>query len=133
MENKKNIENIKKKLVERESNQRDIHRNSKYGKFIIQTNEIQFYLSTLILLRTTQDKKISKYLEGLTFGNLINCFRICAKNPIELAFADCLDLYNRSRNALAHKMYSQKKLTEIDCETSIKLGEKFLIKLKEMK
>lgn len=132
MENEK-IEQIKNKLKGRKIEEVHIHRNSKYGEFIIQTNEVQLRLSALILLRTTQDEKISKYLEGLTLGNLINCFRICAKNPIELAFADCLDLYNRSRNALAHKMYSKKELTETDCETSIKLGEKFLIKLKEMK
>jgi len=44
-----------------------------------------------------------------------------------------LESYNSSRNALAHEMYTKKKLTEKECELFIESGEKILTKLKEIK
>lgn len=133
MENKKEkiIEQTIKLAVKGKIEQIRIYRNSKYGQFIIQTNEVQFYLTQLILLRTVLcSKKLRKYLEESTFGSLINCFRVCVKNSSELSLSDDMESYNKSRNALAHKMYTKKKLTEADCESSIKLGEKIIAELK---
>ena len=135
MENKeeKNIKRIKKLLVERWDEQRRILMDSKYGQFIIQTNEIQLYLVPIISQRVFQcSKKFSKYLEELTLGKLINCFRICVKDSDELSLVNLLKSYNEKRNALAHKMYTNKKLTETDCKSAIKLGEKLLIELKSL-
>jgi len=132
---KKNIaiERVKKALVEQKIKQMHIHLNSKYGQFIIQTNNVQSLLFLLILSRTVLlSKRLIKYLERLTLGNLINCFRINTKNPVELSLIDSLDIYNGARNALVHKMYTKQALTERDCELSIKLGEELLIELKAL-
>ena len=132
-EEEENIKHIKELLVKRMIEQTRILRHSKYGQFIIQTNEVQFYLISLIFLRTIlPSKKLKQYLERLTLGNLINCFRICVKNSVEASLVDGLEIYNNKRNALAHKMYTNKKLTETDCTLSIKLGEKLLTKLKSL-
>ena len=130
---KEDTKYIKELLVKRMIEQTRILRHSKYGQFIIQTNEVQFYLISLIFLRTIlPSKKLKQYLERLTLGNLINCFRICVKNSVEASLVDGLEIYNNKRNALAHKMYTNKKLTETDCKLSIKLGEKLLTKLKSL-
>jgi len=135
MENKEeeNIKRIKKLLVERWDKQTRILRDSKYGQFIIQTNEVQIYLYCLILLRAPfiREEFVNR-LERATLGNLINYFRICVKNSIEASLVDDLGIYNNKRNALAHKMYTNRKLTETDCESAIKLGEKLLTKLKSL-
>lgn len=133
-EKEKSIAQKKRLVIEMILEQEHNLRNSKYGKFIIQTNKVHFYLGLLILSRTVLDnKKLIEYLEGSTLGNLINCFRICARNSIDLSLVDSLELYNSKRNALAHKMYTEKELTETDCESSIKLGEQLLSKLKELR
>jgi len=135
MENKKgkNIQNIKELLIKRMLKQRYILRNSKYGQFIIQTNEVQSHLILLILLRTAlPNEKLHKYLERMTLGSLINCFRICIKNSDELTLVNFLKSYNKGRITLAHRMYTKKRLTETNCELSIKSGEKLLTKLKKL-
>lgn len=130
---RKNIEELSEELVKRIIKGREIKINSIYGKFIIQTNEVQFYLGLLILLRTlSPDKKLKKYLEGITFGHLIDCFRICAKDHFELSLIISLNEYKKSRDALAHKMYTNKKLTENECKLSIELGEEILAELKSL-
>lgn len=109
-----------------------LHRNSKYGEFIIQTNSVQFHLVWLIRRRTRSgliSKKLIKYLEGLTLGNLINYFRICAQDSTELSLADDLELYSNKRNKLAHKMYTENKLTITECVSSMRLGKNLLSKL----
>jgi len=135
MKNKEeeNIKRIKKLLAERWDKQTRILRDSKYGQFIIQTNEVQVYLYCLILLRAPFIRKeFVNRLERITLGNLINYFRICVKNSVEASLVDDLEIYNNKRNALAHKMYTNKKLTEKDCESSIKLGEKLLTELRKI-
>jgi hypothetical protein len=129
----KKIENIKKKLVQRMVDHSRFIKNSKYGEFIIQTNEVQSFLILLILLKVVlPNKNLSEYLEKSTLGNLINSFRICASSLREASLINYLDLYNNSCNALAHKMYTKKELTEKDCELAIKLGEKILMELKSL-
>lgn len=122
-----------KLLAERMAEQKRIHENSKYGQLIIQTNEVQFYLTLLVQLRSyAHNKKLRDYLEKLGLGNLINCFRICAKNSAELELADSLNKYKESRDALAHKMFTSQKLTIKECELSIELGEKLIMELKKL-
>ncbi len=130
---KTETEKLIKLLAERMAERQRIHENSKYGQLIIQTNEVQFYLPLLILLRSyAPNKKLREYLERLELGNLINCFRFCVKNPVELALVDVLNKYKDSRNALAHKMFTAQKLTVKECELSIELGNELLIELKKM-
>lgn len=135
MVNKK--ENRKRKLPEyffKQMFENDrVRKNSKYGEFIIQTNEVQKILTILILLRTFKPyKKFKKYLERITLGNLINNFRICVKNSEELLLVKSLELYNESRNALAHKMFTKDELTEKECKLSIELGEEILGGLRDL-
>lgn len=107
--------------------------NSKYGQFIIQTNEVQLLLILLILQRVNlPDKKLSGFLEAGTLGNLINYFRVCARLN-ELPLIKSLELYNQSRNALAHKMYTKKRLTVKECELSIELGAEIITALSKFK
>ncbi len=132
IENEISTENIKKKLIERMIEQKLIRRNSKYGQFIIQTNEVQIYLLCVILKRIIlPNKKLIECLEKQTLGELIHNFRICVKNSIELSITEDLKQYNEKRVVLAHKMYTAKKLTEADCELALKLGNKLLIELRQ--
>lgn len=113
--------------------QERINENSKYGQFIIQTSEVQLYLGLLIFLRSPiSNKKLKKYLERLQMGNLIGCFRICVKNPFESSLVDSLENYKDSRNTLAHKMFSDQKLTPKECKLSIELGDALLEALKKL-
>lgn len=122
---KNKIEKNGRKLPESFFKQIIENRYSKYGQFIIQTNEVQLLLVFLILLKALPSRELKYYLERSTLGNLINSFRICA-NSSELCLIRPLEKYNAARNALAHKMYSKKKLTEKECELSIELGEEIL-------
>ncbi len=105
--------------------------NSKYGEFIVQTNEVHFWLSLLILTRShIPNKKFLDYLLSLTLGSLIGHFRVCAKNNIpETNLLGYLDKYKKYRDRLAHKMISPKKLTEKECNQAIKLGKKLWAEL----
>lgn len=124
------IQKIKSTMAQRMIEHNRIIENSKYGKFIIQTNEVQLLLILLIWLKTNSPRKeLKEYLEKSTLGNLIYSFNICAKNSGELSLINSLESYSASRNALAHKMYSKKKLTLKDCELAINLGEEILKKI----
>lgn len=101
--------------------------NSKYGEFIIQTNEVQFYLVGLVFLRAYKfNEKLLKHLEGLTFGRLIEIFRFCLRTQTESELLEPLKKYNESRNALAHRMFTKGKLTMKECELSLNLGRVIL-------
>lgn len=126
-------EKLAKQMAEQQAERILIYENSKYGKFIIQTNEVQFYLIHIILLRSSvPNKKFWTYLEELTLGSLIGCFHVAAKNQPEVILVNQLEKYNKSRNKLAHKMFTDKKLTEEECESSIQVGEKMLANLKRI-
>lgn len=110
-----------------------IHENGNYGEFIIQANEVQYYLTSLISIRSSiPNKRLNVFLERLQLGNLIGCFRIQAKNHFEIKLIDSLEKYNNLRNALAHKMFTDKKLTIKECKLSIKLGCNLIIILKKL-
>ena len=127
------LEILKKELVRGIIEQQRINENSKYGEFIIQANEIQFYLVTLIWLRSFFPiNKLEERLERLEFGNLIICFRICIRNRAELVVYNSLNDYKDKRNKLAHKMFTDKKLTIKECELAIKFGKKLIVELKKL-
>ncbi len=125
--------NIIKKILSREAEQRLIYENSRYGKFIIQTNEVQFYLVWLIVMRSfPANDGLIKNLEELTLGQLVGYFRVKIKGIDELKLENSLKTYNGKRIALAHKMFTDKKLIPKECESSIDLGEKLIEELKEL-
>lgn len=122
------MEDIKRKLAKSIIAGRKGEENKKFGEFIIQSNEIQFYLSNLLLFRSSYpDKKYRENIERAQFGNLIDLFCACAKaKTYEFILIPKLRMYISKRNRLAHKMYTADKLTKEDCEVAIKEGEKIL-------
>ena len=129
------MEDWKKKFVERMVEAKKREENGKFGSFIIQSNEVQFYLQLLILIRSGfADKDYEKYLfERSELGGLINLFNASAKkDPGEFALYRLLKKYNKERNRLAHKMYSKRKLTVNECELAINDGKKIISALKHI-
>jgi len=125
------VKNVIDKVIRRKINYYHILRNSKYGEFIIQTNEVQYFLILLIRLKINFfNNKLEKYLEELTLGKLMKLFEVFISSQKELSLLKNFVLYNQLRNKLAHKMYTEKKLTEKECELAIKLGENILVELK---
>lgn len=130
---KDSYKSSRKKIIEIMVEQSQIGKNSKYGEFIIQTNKIQFLLIGLISLRVCcPDKKNKNELAQLTLGSLIVCFRICAKNPAELELVKDLEDYKKMRNKLAHKMFTDKKLTTKECELAIEMGNELITVLRKI-
>lgn len=125
----KNHSDIKRKMASKMFSYKHFSENSKFGEFIIQTNEVQFMLALAIfkcpfLIDDIREELFEK--NGL--GTLINKFKKCTKkrSDIEkLLFSD-LTKYNTKRNKLAHKMYSSEKLTSKECARAIQDGEMVL-------
>ncbi|MDD3607736.1 MAG: hypothetical protein PHQ20_02980 [Candidatus Moranbacteria bacterium] len=122
------MEDIKQKLAKSIIAGRKREENKKFGEFIVQSNEIQFYLSNLLLFRSSYpDKKYREDIERVQFGSLINLFCACAKRETgEAVLIPKLREYIKQRNKLAHKMYTVNKLTKKDCEIALSEGEKIL-------
>ncbi|MEK7567623.1 MAG: hypothetical protein AAB513_01735 [Patescibacteria group bacterium] len=118
---------LRKKFVEEVFKQNEIKENSKYGRFILQTNEVQFYLVKLIFLRSFNPTgNFEKELERLQLGALISYLNVCAQNDSDLNLITDLKSYKDKRDALAHKMFSAQKLTINECENGIKIGDKII-------
>lgn len=103
--------------------------NEIFGKFILQTNEVQTTLVIVILLYSSlRDKKYSKSLLERTLGNLIFMFQACMKKTTETKkLLLMLRNYNTSRNEIAHKMYlSEKRFNQKDAEQAMKIGKNIL-------
>ncbi len=127
------VENIKEKIIERMAEDRRIHENSKYGELIIQANKVHLYLQWLVLARSTvPSKKLMERLEILQFRDLIGCFHGHAKNKEELNLICSLDIYRENRNRLAHKMFTNKKLSPKECDQSIQLGNNIIKSLNNL-
>lgn len=122
------MDDITKKLVQSMVAAKKRAENQKFGEFIIQTNKIQFYLSQLVILRSSYaDKEYMDYIERIQFGPLIALFCACAKRETgETILIPELRKYQEKRNRLAHKMFTAKKLTKEECEKTIIEGEKIL-------
>ncbi len=121
------------KLIETLVQQERLRENSKYGELILQTNEVQFYVSTVVILKCSlPDKSYEDYLyEGAELGTLINLFNASSRD-IENSYNIICKLreYNRQRNRLAHKMNSNRRLTFDECKKTIADGEEILKDLK---
>lgn len=114
----------RQKYIESILEENQIRDNSKYGQFILQANEVQYYLTKLIFLRSFDlSKKFEKYLERLQFGHLISYLSLCAQSEQDMNLVIKLNSYKDKRDALAHKMFTSKKLTVIECEQGIRLGD----------
>ncbi len=115
------------KYIEQVLAQKRIELDSKYGKFIIQTNEVQSYLVALIKLRTfSQDKKFHSDLERIQLGPLVGYFTVLARSELELEILEKLKRYKDYRDALAHKMFTDKKLTPEECDEALSIGEELI-------
>jgi hypothetical protein len=123
---------IKKKLVLSMIRGRETSENAKYGAFIKQTNEVHFFLAHVSLLRSSFiDNDYRNWLvEKAGLGTLINIFRASANKTASM-YSLFLQLqeYKKSRDRLAHKMFSAKKLTPTECEAALTLGKKILKRL----
>ncbi len=119
---------IKHKIVKRLVKGKELQTNSKYGEFIIQTNKVQWLLVLQILSRAPNpNDELKKVLEIFTFGPLISAFRICAyATSEEEKIIDLLAKYKGARDALAHKMFTDRRLTPRECITAIKIGNKII-------
>lgn len=121
----------KRKIVKRLVKEKELKINSEYGKFIIQTNEVQWLLGLQILSRSLNPKdELKNDLEKLTLGALINTFRICA-HASEEKVIKLLIGYNKARNALAHKMFTDEKLTPRECVSATRKGDQIIRYLKK--
>ncbi len=122
----------KEKFTERileESRTRD---NAKYGEFILQTNDVLRYLVGFIFLRSfTLNESFKKHLEESQMGALISYLNVCARIGSDFALMAKLKDYKKKRDALAHKMFTDKKLTVNECEKAIKAGDKIISYLTE--
>jgi hypothetical protein len=126
-ENKLKRDEMVKDFVEDMVHAQQNFDNQKYGEFIIQTNRVQFYLTLLIQLRCfVVDDEFRKHLERSQFGQLIGYFNVCARDSSELKTVEGLRIYNESRNALAHKMFTDKKLSTKECVASIEVGDSLI-------
>jgi len=104
--------------------------NETFGKFILQTNEVQTTLAIVIFLYSLQkNKKYGKSLfKRRTLGTLIAMFKNCIKKTTktrELLLV--LKDYNRQRRIIAHEMYlSEKRFNQKDAEQAMKTGKNIL-------
>lgn len=117
----------REKFVQRIFLENQIRDNSKYGEFILQTNEVQFFLVKLIFLRSfNPSNSFERDLERLQLGPLISYLNVCAQTELDLNLLAQLKDYKDKRDALAHKMFTAQKLTVSECENAIKLGGKII-------
>lgn len=103
--------------------------NEIFGKFILQTNEVQTTLAIAVLLYSSlPDKKYSKFLSEITLGNLIFMFQACMERTAEIKkLLSMLKDYNKPRRMIAHKMYlSERRLSQKDAEQAMKIGKDIL-------
>ncbi len=124
---------ITEKLIEKYAEQQVIHENSKYGELIIQTNDVQFHLSTIVIMKSGfPDDDFQDYIyNSAELGTLINLFNACSKDLLVTEhLVPKLRQYNKRRNQLAHKMKSNKRLTLMECGKTIKEGDEILGTLK---
>ena len=115
------------RIVEQISERNQIQENSKYGELIVQANDVQYYLIKLILLRSFDpSRKFEEDLERLQLGQLIGYLNVCAQSKLDLDLIGNLKNYKDKRDALAHKMFTAKKLTPSACKNAIKSGDKII-------
>ena len=130
-----NSDKIKKEFIEElVQNQANLE-NQKYGEFIKQTGEVQLFLALAVLQYSSFPDKgyIDHLFDRAELGTLIGLFQACAKKqPASYLLVLSLKRYNEHRRRLAHKMFSSKKLTPVECEAAIIEGKHILTMLRKL-
>ena len=128
------LEKLKKELVLRMVKNQQAFQNQKFGEFIIQSNNIQFYLSNLIILRASfPDKEFADKIESGTLGQIINLFCACAQRESGEAYLiPELRKHSKIRNRFAHKIHTPANLTKDELQKAVELGNKILKALIEI-
>ncbi len=118
---------VQARVVDQISEGSKIKKNSKYGELIVQANRVQYYLTKLVLLRSLDPSgAFEKELGRLQLGHLIGYLRVCAQTKEDLDLAAQVKAYKDKRDALAHRMFTAKKLTPRGCESAVKSGNKIV-------
>jgi hypothetical protein len=102
--------------------------SQKFGDFIIQSNNIQSYLSNLVILRSSYpDKEYMDKIESGTLGQIINLFCACAKKETgEMILIPKLRKYCKIRNKFAHKIHAHEQFTKDELQNAVLLGKEVL-------
>ncbi|MDO8493422.1 MAG: hypothetical protein Q7S19_02650 [bacterium] len=118
---------LNKRIIDQIDERNKIFETTNYGKLILQSNSVQYYLIKLIILRSfSHNNEFEKDLERLPFGALVGYLNVCAQTTKDLEQINQLKNYKDKRDALAHKMFTAKKLTPKECELAIQLGDKII-------
>lgn len=117
-------EKFKKEYIKVQIRNRQALQNQKFGDFIIQANKIQFYLSRIVILRSSYpDKEYLNKIESDTLGQIINLFCACAnKDNKEYLLIPKLRSHNKIRNKFAHKVLITTFPTEKELKDAVDLG-----------
>jgi hypothetical protein len=125
------LERKKKEMARKMLGVQQGNENRKYGELILQTNEVQFKLATVIILNSfCPDKKYCEELLGMTSSPLIALTQACVK--LSINDLSMLREYFKARNKLSHKMYTSKRLTISECTKVLADGEKILALLNKL-
>lgn len=115
------------KVISQISEGGKIKKNSKYGELIVQANRVQFYLTKLVLLRSLDPSRaFEDELGRLQLGHLIGYLKVCAQTKEDLDLAGQIKTYKDKRDALAHRMFTAKKLTPQASEVAVRSGDKII-------
>ena len=128
---KKSYETLRREMAEQMVlNMRSLEIR-KFGSFMLQANKIQFYLSKLIILRSSYpDKEYIRIIESSTFGQVVNLFCACAKTDTgEFILIPKLRKHNKIRNKFAHRIMIDSMPSDADFKDAIALGNEILTSL----
>ncbi|MFA6339227.1 MAG: hypothetical protein WCW87_04215 [Candidatus Paceibacterota bacterium] len=118
---------LQKRMIEQIDERNEILEKTNYGKLIIQSNNVQYYLSRLIFLRSfNSSKKFEEKLNDLSLGPLIGYLNVCAQTKQDLDLIIRLKNYKDKRDALAHRMLTDEKLTPEDCKKALETGKEII-------
>lgn len=111
--------------------------NNELEKFIIQQNYIQYLLAQIVFLRASfPDQSFIDKVENKTLGTLIDNYKICAirSSSNEFILLDNLINYNKARNYLTHKLFSDDsdKTFDEEAKKANGLGVKIIEALKPL-
>ncbi len=101
------------------------------GEFVIKQNEVQIFLSDLLMLRSNKqglvDKKLIRNIYSSTLGKTIMFFKFFAnKTDAEKILIKKLEEYNKYRNKLIHNENLNYKLDKRQLEKINKSGVEIL-------
>ena len=129
------LDKLKRKIAESMARGRIGLENQKYGELVIQTNKVQFFLTLVVIQKSSLPDKayMDNLFERAELGNIISLFQASAHRTVaSYKLLVALKKYNDIRRRLAHKMYSSKRLTLAECNPAILEGERILKTLERM-